>query len=166
MQQARMAMWLGMVVVGLVGRWSIAEEPARAAKALDAEGARSSVRLVLPVSIPAVVGVECNVYFDNVVLVARPGGVLFDAVSSPRSQAPAWECPSLKLPLRGISSNSSHQAGALWRLVPKLELGDERNESIFRHHALAARSLSGTTGSRSDSTLSRVSWSIISFNSG
>ena len=38
------------------------------------------MRLVLPPSIPAVVGIECNLYFDNVVLVARSGNVMFDAV--------------------------------------------------------------------------------------
>ena len=79
MQQSRIAMCLGLVVVGLVERWSIAEAPVRATKTLDAGATGNSVRLVLSASIPAVVGVECNLDFDNVVLVAPVANAcLFD----------------------------------------------------------------------------------------
>ena len=73
MQQRRIAVGLGLVVVGLAGRWSIAEAPVRATKTLDAGGAGNSVRLVLPTSIPAVVGTECKLYFDNDGLVTFVG---------------------------------------------------------------------------------------------
>lgn len=52
---------------------------------------RSSVRLLLPPAIPAVVGLECNVYFDNVVLVPNPVNFVFDAVCSKgRQQVERW----------------------------------------------------------------------------
>lgn len=55
------------------------------------ERTASKVRLVMPSSIPAVVGLECNLYFDNVVLVARPGNVLFDVeCAKGRQQAERW----------------------------------------------------------------------------
>ena len=38
----------------------------------------SPVRLVLPPVVPAVVGRECNVYFDNVALVVNPANFVFD----------------------------------------------------------------------------------------
>ena len=74
--------------MGLAGSWLIAKEPARAVKALDAGGVGNSVRLVLSASIPAVVGVECNLYFDNVVLVAPVANAgLFDDCETRRSIA-------------------------------------------------------------------------------
>lgn len=50
-----------------------------------------SVRLVLPPIIPAVVGLECNVYFDNVVLVPNPASWVFDC-TCPRGhqQSERW----------------------------------------------------------------------------
>ena len=88
MQQRRIAVGLGLVVVGLAGRWSIAEAPVRATKTLDAGGAGNSVRLVLPTSIPAVVGTECKLDFDNVVLVAPVANAcLFDDCETRRSIA-------------------------------------------------------------------------------
>lgn len=51
----------------------------------------SSIRLLLPPSIPAVVGIECNVYFDNVVLVPNPANFVFDSVCSKgRQQVERW----------------------------------------------------------------------------
>ena len=50
-----------------------------------------SIRLVLPPTIPAVVGIECNVYFDNVVLVPNPAIYVFDAISEKgRQQSERW----------------------------------------------------------------------------
>ena len=87
----RLAMWLGLIVVCLAGRWAIADEPVRGVKALNVGGTANSVRLVMPASIPTVVGVECNLYFDNVVLVARPDSVLFDVVCAKgRQQVERW----------------------------------------------------------------------------
>ena len=37
-----------------------------------------TIRLSLPPIVPAVVGRECNIYFDNVVLVPNPANVIFD----------------------------------------------------------------------------------------
>lgn len=68
--------WLGSV--------SLADDPPNAEPA-------NSVRLLLPLAIPAVVGIECNVYFDNVVLVPNPANFVFDAVCSKgRQQVERW----------------------------------------------------------------------------
>ncbi len=51
----------------------------------------AAIRLLLPQSIPAVVGLECNIYFDNVCLVVNPANCLFDAVCSKgRQQVERW----------------------------------------------------------------------------
>lgn len=47
-----------------------------------AEPAVGPVRLLLPPAIPAVVGIECRVSFDNVVLAPNPVNYVFDAVCS------------------------------------------------------------------------------------
>ena len=50
-----------------------------------------NIRLTLPASIPAVVGLECNVYLDNVCLVVNPANFVFDAVCSKgRQQVERW----------------------------------------------------------------------------
>lgn len=53
--------------------------------------AAATLRLTLPTSIPAIVGLECNVYFDNVCLVVNPANYLFDSVCSKgRQQVERW----------------------------------------------------------------------------
>lgn len=53
--------------------------------------AGANLRLTLPASIPAIVGMECNVYFDNVCLVVNPANYLFDSVCSKgRQQVERW----------------------------------------------------------------------------
>lgn len=70
-----------LLVSGVEGRSS---EPAT-------NPSQSSLRLLLPPSIPAVVGIECNVYFDNVVLVPNPANLVFDSVCSKgRQQVERW----------------------------------------------------------------------------
>lgn len=56
-----------------------------------AENVPGPVRLLVPPVIPAVVGRECNLYFDNVSLVVNPANWVFD-VDSPRGsqQAERW----------------------------------------------------------------------------
>lgn len=84
------------VVFGLIGCVASAgsasgDEQDAGTKPLDVGRAASEVRLVMPASIPAVEGIECNLYFDNLVLVARPGSVLFDVVCAKgRQQAERW----------------------------------------------------------------------------
>lgn len=91
MSQYKIMTLFGLVLMGLAGKWSNAEEPARETKEPDIAGTARSLRFVMPASIPAVVGIECNLYFDNVVLVARPDSVLFDVVCAKgRQQAERW----------------------------------------------------------------------------
>ena len=54
----------------------VAEGPAKA-ETVSEPGA---VRLHLPVSVPALVGTECNLYFDNAVLTPNSSALLFDVV--------------------------------------------------------------------------------------
>ena len=63
-----------------LGQASIAAEPARVLSGAPRAVAPDAVRLVLPVQLPAAVGIECNVYFDNVVLAARSDHLMFDVV--------------------------------------------------------------------------------------
>ena len=101
-------MSLAVIAVCLAGRWSNADEPVRDAKGRDAGGTANPVRLVMPTSIPVVVGVECNFYFDNIVLVARPDSVLFDTVCAKgRQQAERWTWVPTEAESVRIRSNSS-----------------------------------------------------------
>lgn len=51
----------------------------------------NALRLVLPPSIPAVVGEECNIYFDNVVLVPMVDAWIFDVdCNRGRQQSERW----------------------------------------------------------------------------
>lgn len=51
----------------------------------------AAIRLLLPPSIPAIVGMECSIYFDNVCLVTNPANFVFDAVCSKgRQQVERW----------------------------------------------------------------------------
>ncbi|MBC7819537.1 MAG: hypothetical protein IAG10_21860 [Planctomycetaceae bacterium] len=71
-----------------IGSVSLAAEPEVAPINSKPVG---SVRLLLPPSIPAVVGTECNVYFDNAVLVPNPANFVFDSVCSKgRQQVERW----------------------------------------------------------------------------
>ena len=67
-----------------LGSMSLAAEPEKGPPT-------NTVRLLLPPSIPAVVGIECNVYFDNVALVPNPASFVFDAVCTKgRQQVERW----------------------------------------------------------------------------
>ncbi|WP_010583485.1 SGNH/GDSL hydrolase family protein [Schlesneria paludicola] len=69
---------------------TLAAEPEQESKSV-ATNALSTSRLILPETIPAVVGIECNLYFDNVVLTALPGRLLFDVVCAKgRQQSERW----------------------------------------------------------------------------
>jgi|GEM_PF-597551 len=46
----------------------------------DAVNVAAPVRLVLPREVPAVVGLELNLYFDNLVLVLNPANYAFDVI--------------------------------------------------------------------------------------
>jgi lysophospholipase L1-like esterase len=81
---------LNFIIVCLVAPFLSAEEAVRDTKAVGG-GAANSVRLILPKTIPAAVGIECNLYFENVVLAARPGSLLFDTVCPKgRQQVERW----------------------------------------------------------------------------
>jgi len=70
--------------------------------AASVASAQQDVRLMLPKTVYAVPGIECNLYFDNAVLVLNPANFAFDA-----------ECA------RG------RQLAECWRFVPKAEeVGD------------------------------------------
>lgn len=91
MWQCKPSIWCGILSIYVLTQHLIAEEPTREVRGADTTRADNVVRLVLPPSIPAVVGLECNLYFDNVVLVARPGNVLFDTVCHKgRQQEERW----------------------------------------------------------------------------
>jgi lysophospholipase L1-like esterase len=80
--------WILMVCFFATCPMSFADEPAASPVSGKPVG---SVRLLLPPSIPAVVGIECNVYFDNVTLMTNPANFVFDAVCSKgRQQVERW----------------------------------------------------------------------------
>lgn len=90
MRCSRYQWQFGFLVVLLAFGTAIGAEPGQGSKSAAAD-AKSSCRLVLPEAIPAVVGIECNLYFDNVVLTALPGRFLFDTVCAKgRQQAERW----------------------------------------------------------------------------
>ena len=55
----------------------LAGDPQESAGTAENTGA---VRLALPLEIPAVVGLETNLYFDNAVLVLNPTNYAFDVI--------------------------------------------------------------------------------------
>lgn len=63
----------------------ISSPPAGSAEPPVEENLPGQVRLILPPVIPAVVGEECNLYFDNVSLVVNPGNWVYD-VDCPRGK--------------------------------------------------------------------------------
>lgn len=79
------------MIVSCIGQFAIGGESLQSEKSDPSPRSTSSPRLILPPSIPAVVGMECNLYFDNVVLTARSGSLLFDAVCGKgRQQEERW----------------------------------------------------------------------------
>ena len=69
---------------------TVAAEQRRDAAA-PSPNAGNAPRLILPDTIPAVAGIECNLYFDNVVLSAHPDRLLFDAICSKgKQQTERW----------------------------------------------------------------------------
>lgn len=123
----------------------------------DAVNVAGPVRLVLPREIPAVVGLELNLYFDNLVLVLNPANYAFDVICARgRQQADRWTLTAaptdvglhdLQLEVRDQSNSVVARAATRLRVIPAdaasnqkislLLIGDSlTHASVYPQHLL------------------------------
>lgn len=107
----------------------------------DVTAESGPVRLVLPSEIPAVVGLELNLYFDNLVLVLNPANYAFDVICTKgRQQADRWTLtpePSdvglhdLMVEVRDQSHTVVARAATRLRIVPADAASDQKNSLLL-----------------------------------